>query len=225
MREERWNITMQTCTHAYTIPIGVLRFCLMCKELVEVAPREAKKYVHVIMPPRIYELTETRWKQITPWSMIEFATAKTYGWYISFLGAAEYLIMPITRHQENLFYSARRLSGQGLKYNYPKGVKRIPWVSSDDLPEPVVICEGVADAAHVSSICSSVALLGNYLGDDLQRTLHGKECIVALDGDPVGIVSAVSISSRLPSSRVVVFPDGTEPTDYTVAQVKDILQL
>jgi hypothetical protein len=197
----------------------------MCKELVEIAQPKTGNYVDVIMPPRIYELTETRWKQITPWKRISFNTTQKYGWYVSLIGQGEYLIMPITRHQENLFYSARRLSGQGLKYNYPKGVKRIPWVSSDDLPEPVVICEGVADAAHVSSICSSVALLGNYLGDDLQRTLHGKECIVALDGDPVGIVSAVSVSSRLPSSRVVVFPNGTEPTDYTVEQVKDILQL
>lgn len=205
------------CAHAYVIPQGEYRYCLDCKSLIPEL-EFTRKYVEVVMPPQLFGITEELWKSISPWPKIPYSVVQRYAWYISMIQGLEYLVLPILRKGQPTFFSARKLSSApGLKYTYPTGARKSPWISSDDLPEPVVICEGVADAAYTSLVASSVAILGNFYDGSLDDSLKGKRVVVALDGDAVGIYSAVGIYKHLQNLcnvSVAVFGDGKEPVDF-----------
>jgi DNA primase len=217
---------MTTCAHAYVIPRGQLLFCLHCKKFVEVA--EPKEEQPLVMPPRIFEITEGLWKIITPWPLISATLAVKYGWYASFLNGRQYLVMPIFRNGVPVYYSARLL-GEGqpaYKYLYPTGVKKLYWTSSDALEDPIIICEGVADAVYCSSIGSSIAVLGSYYNGSLDDKLAGHHVALVLDGDAPGILAAMTIKQNLKnvkSVKVVILPGEKDPTDFEVCKLREIV--
>jgi hypothetical protein len=202
-------------------------FCLQCKQFIK-AEEVQDKCEEPKLPPEIFGISERLWKTVSPWPLMPFETAKKYGWYITIIGLDDYLVMPIWRNGEAVFYSARNLSNNGgPKYNYQKGAKREYWTSRDTMESPIVICEGVADAAYVSNVADSIALLSNYYNNSLNSTLAGKRVIVALDGDTVGITSAFTIAKQLKglvkSVSVVTLPDGLDPTDLELPALKELL--
>lgn len=181
------------------------------------------------MPPAIFNITEPLWKDVSLWKRIPYKIVEKYAWYISVINSLEYLIFPVTRQGNSIFYSARKLSsGEGLKYIYPKNVKRSPWISDDGLSEPIVICEGVADAAYTSQLASSIALLGNYYDVSLDEMLKGKKVILALDGDTIGLISSIRIYSylqKLCNVSIHTFPENKEPVDFELSELKEELGL
>jgi DNA primase len=181
-----------------------------------------------VLPPEIYGITARLWKMLSPWPLLPFETAKKYGWYITIIGMDDYLVMPVYRNGKPVFYSARNLSNNGgPKYSYQKGAKREYWTSNDILESPVVICEGVADAAYTSNIADSVALLSNWYNGSLDDALAGKRVILALDGDVAGFTGAVRIAHQLrrvtQDVKVLGLPDGLDPTDIALPELKEML--
>ena len=213
--------------HRWSSSVGKdnLYWCLICKEVFEHIEDDSQE-LH--MPPIMYWLTPELWKRVRPWPKISFEITELYKWYISMIGFDNYLIMPIIREGKEVFYSARRLTDcGGLKYAYPKGVKRIPWVSSDDLKSPVILCEGVADAAYLSPLYSSVALLGNYYNTVLDPLLKDKDIVVMLDGDAVGISSAMKVATEITvakSSKIALLENNFDPTDLRYSQITQLVR-
>jgi hypothetical protein len=217
----------EACPHSYVIPHGIFMYCLLCHQLMPAELDFTRKYVEAIMPPRIFDITEPLWNKIRPWERIPFSLVTKYAWYISVINSLEYLVMPIFRMGKPMFFSARKISEKtGLKYSYPQDAKKLHWLSDDNLTSPIVICEGVADAAYVSLIHNSIALLGNFYDGSLDEQLKGNDVLIALDGDSVGVYSAMEIYKHLAplaNVKVIVFPDEKEPPDYEVEELRGIL--
>jgi DNA primase len=184
----------------------------------------------ITLPPVIFGITERLWKERAPWPLIPYKLVKKYGWYISMLHGREYLIMPIIRKKESVFYSARLLGElEGAKkYDYPKGATKTYWQSKTTLSNPVFLAEGVADAAYLSQLGSSVGLLGNYYDGSLDEQLKNKHVIIVLDGDAVGFVSAVRILKYLHKvtlhASILRLPDGKDPTDIELPKLKKLIK-
>lgn len=218
---------MDKCNHHYSIPQAGKIFCLTCKqyvEIVEEAPQE------LVMPPHIFEITENLWTKIAPWKSIPYALVKKNLWYLSIINSQEYLVMPVMRMGNPVYFSARKLGkGTGLKYLYPTGVKKLPWVSSDKLEqEPIIICEGVADAVYCSFLSSSVAILGSYYDGSLDDLLHNRNVSLCLDGDSAGILGALKIARQLQGhtkeTRICSLPVGCDPTDIPFAELDMLIR-
>lgn len=211
------------CSHAYCKPAGFLWWCFDCKSFFK--PEENKKSSLAKMPPVIFRITERLWEEIAPWPLMPFKVVKKYGWYISILQGFQYLIMPITRNGKPAFYSARLLEKNTKlkKYDYPYGVSKEYWLSDDQLESPVVFFgEGVADAAYMSQLGSSVGLLGNYYNGTLDAQLAGKTVVIVLDSDVVGFTSAVRISCKFSPfiTKILMLPEGCDPTDIKLPELR-----
>jgi hypothetical protein len=170
------------------------------------------------MPPRIYEIDERLWAERSPWPLMPYEAVRRYDWYITMIGGDEFLVMPIKREGVNISFSARRLSGSGNKYHYQAGVKKNYFLSDDKLTnDPIIFCEGVADAAYCSFISSSVGILGSYYDGSLDGLLCNHNVALVFDCDGAGLVSsmrtAVHIQKVAKSCKVVVLPHGKDPTD------------
>lgn len=217
---------LDECSHPYLIARGVLNFCLTCKQFVTIKEEPKQE---LVMPPVIFEITERLWKKITPWPHIGAQLVQKHQWYISMLNSQDYLIMPILKNGYPVYYSARRLGeGNGLKYQYPKGVKKSLWVSTDALEQdPIIICEGVADAVYCSQISSSVAVLGSYYNGSLDSLFINRDIVLCFDGDTAGIIAAVNIMSQLKnvrSKRMVVLPKDNDPTDVEINKLTEYIK-
>ena len=217
------------CGHAYRVPIGTGLFrCVQCGSTFN-TEKEEKQCTTLVMPPEIFGLSEKLWTKVSPWPLLPYEIAKRYGWYITIIGLDEYLVMPIIRNGQPVFYSARRLTNNGgLKYYYQTGCKRHYWISRDKMESPIVICEGVADSVYTSLVADSVALLSNYYNGSLDSDLAGKRVIVALDGDSIGFTSAVRIAKQLQgicNVTVASLPEGKDPTDLPIAELKELLRV
>jgi DNA primase len=180
----------------------------------------------LVMPPRIYELSDKLWNRINPWGGIPLQLAKKYGWYVTQDNFGIRLVMPIFRKGEPVFYASRDLTGNAyLKYTYPKGVEKQVWISKDKLVSPVVLTEGIADAVYASQVFPSVvALLGNYLMESVIPLLVGKVVVVMLDGDIRGFEGTARIVQGLLRKGIAVtpvyLPEGKDPTDLTLEQLR-----
>ncbi len=218
---------MSECTHEYAIrKTDTLKFCLMCKQLITIEPTIPKE---LVMPPRIYEITEKLWKDLSPWRLLGFDLALKNDWYISMLFSTEYLIMPIKgMNGDVIYYSARRLTGTATsKYLYPEGVRKSYYVSNQTLESPIIITEGVADAVYASQVGTSIALLGAHYDGSLNDRLVGKHVAICMDGDPIGLLSAMRISTQLKacaSVKVVVLPAKKDPTDLPVEDLAKLIR-
>jgi len=218
---------MEKCNHHYSIPQDGKIFCLTCKQYVEIIEEEAKE---LVMPPRIFEITEKLWTTITPWKSIPYELVKQNLWYLSIINSQEYLVMPVMRMGNPVYFSARKLGkGIGLKYLYPTGVKKLPWVSSDKLErEPIIICEGVADAVYCSFLSSSIAILGSYYDGSLDSLLFHRRVALVLDGDSAGILGALKIARQLQGhtkeTKVCSLPAGFDPTDLSFEELNIIIK-
>jgi DNA primase len=206
--------------------MGGLDFCLQCKQYIP--KEEIKDELPLVMPPRIYEITEKLWKITAPWPLIPFHLVEKYGWYVSYLNSHQYLIMPIWRNGSAAYYSARLLDAdpQALKYQYPKGVKKLYWISSDELASPVIITEGVADGVYCSQFGSSVAVLGSYYNNSLDDLLTGKHIVLCFDADAPGMVAAMRIATQLKVAKTVkliVLPYKKDPTDLEPSKLKEFI--
>lgn len=212
---------MEKCNHPYLIARGVLNFCLQCKQFVVIKEEEKQE---LIMPPVIFEITEGLWSTISPWPLMPFSLVKSNGWYISMIGTSEYLIMPVQRKGKQIYFSARRLgNGSGMKYLYPAGVKKEYWTSSDELErDPIVFCEGVADAVFCSKISSSIAVLGSYYNGSLDSLISSRDVVICFDADAAGIIAAVNMMAQfknIKSKRIVILPKGKDPTDIPLDEL------
>ncbi len=215
------------CDHHYAIPKGVgFKFCLICKQTVKDDEGQTAESRELVMPPRIFEITERLWKDIAPWPNIPFRLVKEYGWYISYLSTTQYLIMPVFREKKIAYYSARKLleSENGSKYQYPLGVKKLCWISNDTSPTKLIICEGVADAVYCSNLATSVALLGSYYNRELDYLVRNRIVYLLLDGDSAGILAALHMAPILEKLAkqviTVILPDKKDPTDFTLDELR-----
>ena len=216
------------CTHEYRFQrTGGLDFCMMCKKFIP--PKVEEECQNFVMPPRIFEITEKLWKQIRPWKLIPYELIKKYGWYISMINGAEYLIMPILKMGNPIYFSARLLSqGTYSKYLYPNGVKKSYWVSSEENSwEPIIIItEGVADAVYCSPLGTSIALLGSYYNNSLDSLLAGHHIAICMDCDAPGILAAMRIMGQLKdvaSKKIVMLPNLCDPTDLELDKLKQMI--
>lgn len=226
------------CNHAYVRRLAPDTFvCLDCGSVIK--PKD-KIYetAPLSTPPYIYQLTEDYWKARNPWLNIPRELALKYRWYGSIIYGREYLVMPIYDHatsSEPVFYSARCLTEceTAPKYSTPLGYRRVIWKSwefgvpaeqtNDDgkLMSPILVGEGVADAAWLSQIAPSVALLGSH--GELDRPF-----ILILDGDERGITAAFQIVQNakrrgLVESKTVTLPPGRDPTDISILDLKALI--
>lgn len=219
---------MSECPHAYKVKLGTGMYCLVCNRYLTVDEViEHTEYAPCQMPPITYCITPKVWEQIAPWPKLPFDLVQKYGLYLSLLKYnTEYLIMPITRGGQNVFYSSRKIgTGAGPKYYYQTGAKRYYWKSDDFLASPTVfIGEGVADGIALSQLGASFALLGSHYDGSLDDLLVGKRVIIALDGDVPGMIAAVKIGSYLTKkgipAKIATLPDGVDPTDCTADELK-----
>lgn len=220
-----------TCSHPYVHRVNDGLLCLDCGAVIK--PQEKVYSTEpLVMPPFIFQLTEAYWKDRNPWR-ISRKMALKYRWYGSIIYNREYLVMPIYDHaasSEPVFYSARCLTEceTAPKYDTPKDYKRVMWKSWEfvDLSSPtdgdyVLIGEGVADAAWLSQLGPSIALLGSH--GELNRPF-----ILVLDGDERGINAAFEIVQEakragLVDAKTVVLPAGADPTDVPVDELRSII--
>lgn len=225
------NQTMETdnsCNHAYKIKRGPLLFCLQCKQFIK-AEKEDRECTELQLPPEIYNITEKLWQKVSPWPLMPFETVKRYGWYITIIGLDDYLVMPVLRDGVPVFYSARCLTKRGgKKYHYQTGAKKHYWISNDKMESPIVLCEGVADAAYTANVADSIAILGNFYDSSVDSYLVDKRVLVALDGDAIGFTSAVRIAKQLKQAgvkevEVISLPDNQDPTDIPLQELKEML--
>lgn len=208
------------CSHSYSRPVGDYYVCYSCGEIF----KKTKPHMMVAeMPPVIYRLDRSIWKDITPWPNISYEVANRYGWYITVIRNDDYLVMPVFEKKNPIFYSARRLTDNGgLKYMTPKGVQKRIWKSKDRLKSPILLAEGIADAAYLSQLSDSVAVLGSY-GD------IAFPVIIMFDADTHGIDAAFRLLEKqqkngIFGSKVVILPDGGDPTDYSLPDLRKIIK-
>ncbi len=218
------------CVHAYRKSVGLMWWCFDCKQYFMPEKKEKGVPSPVAMPPVIFGITERLWKDIAPWSLMPFKIVEKYGWYISMLHGHQYLIMPIIRKKQAVFYSARLLDKvKGVKkYDYPKDATKAYWLSTETFRNPVFIAEGVADSAYLSLLGSSVGLLGNYYDGSLDEHLKNKHVIIALDNDAVGFTSAVRILKKMMQitfhAAILQLPAGADPTDVKLPELKKMVR-
>jgi hypothetical protein len=153
---------------------------------------------------------------------------KKYGWCVAEINGYEYLVMPITRGGQAIFYSARSLDDRASKkYHYPAGVKRNYWLSDDQLArQPIFLCEGVADAISLSTYGSSVGILGGFYDGRLNDLLKGRRVVVAFDGDFQGYCLGVQVASKIAgicqvSTHIVPRKD---PTEWSIGDLEGVLK-
>src|SRR5574341_113043 len=229
-------MAVNNCVHPYLHSVSeVLYRCETCGEFVPKHKTIGAPPDGVELPPRIYELENALWEKKRPWSRIPFEVAKKYGWYISFIYDNEYLIMPISRNEKPVFYSARRLSDKITypKYLYPASPK-VYWTSVEpkEFKKTVGFLEGVADASYVSIIpgISTVALLGSWYDGSLNEYLQDKHIRIMMDGDAKGIEAAFRVMQSfkragLVNVDAVILPDNADPTDLSLGDLRKALQM
>lgn len=219
-----------TCTHAYARKIAPDKLvCLDCGEFF--APSTKKPTGEtIVLPPNVFGLDKRLWKDINPWPLMPFEVAHKYEWYVSLIYGAQYLVMPVVIKDKPVFYSARLLEkGRPLpKYTTPEGVGKSYWRSIHNGDTTIYFSEGVADAAYLSQLGSSVAVLGSYYDGSLDHLLKNKRIIVVMDGDAKGIESAFSIAQSFKKKgfvkvNAVILPAGKDPTDIPKGQLKRIV--
>lgn len=207
--------------HAYIRKIAPDKaICLSCGHWVDLKATK-QNTLPLVMPPVLYMLDKYVWKSWNPWPRIPFSVAEKYGWYGSVIGMDDYLVMPVFRNKLPVGYSARRITDNGgKKYTVPTGRIKYPWQSRDKLIPPVLVGEGVADAAYLSQLANSVALLGTYGSFEFP-------VITVMDGDDAGIASSFRIvqeqkKNGFVESQAVLLPGG-DPTDYDVQELRRMI--
>lgn len=204
---------------------------MVCLECNAVIKKQGKLYdtSPLQMPPVIFDLTPEFWEQIKPWPRMPFKIARTFGWYVSMLYGRFYLVMPVFEKGKGpVFYSARCVVWGGqdcpkkYKYTTPENRERKMWASGGK-GKYVLVGEGVADAAYLSQIAPSVALLGSYGELSLRKPL------LVMDGDAKGIEAAFRIMQLLRkkgvvAGNVVTLPPGKDPTDLTLEQLRRLIK-
>ena len=214
-----------TCSHPYLKKLSP--DASVCTECGMIIKKQGRIYdiTPLQMPPVVYILTPERWEEIKPWPLMPFKIVKKYGWYISFIYGRQYLVMPVFEKGEGpVFYSARCIEKdcpKKYKYNTPENRERRMWTSGR-LGKVVLVGEGIADAAYLSQLAPSLALLGSH--GELSRPV-----ITITDGDQAGIEAAFKIQQALKAkgivgSNAVMLPPGKDPTDLTLAELRKIIK-
>jgi len=191
-----------------------------------------KEYLPVAMPSQYCLLTRRLWKQINPWPLLEFYEAKKFGFYPAMINNAFYIVMPILRKDKPVSYTAR-LVGERQdrpKHVIPKRSKKEYWLSNDELRSKegrIFISESIPDAAHLSQLGASVALLGIYYDGSLNHLFKGKDIVVALDSDGPGIANSWHVSIACNGYRNLHFlrdSDDRDPKNIPLSELKKILK-
>ena len=220
---------MIECSHPYIKKLapgsGV---CLECGAIVT---KQSKVYdtSPLQMPPVIFELTPVYWEQVRPWPLISYELAKKYGWYVSMIQGRFYLVMPVLLKKVPVFYSARCLLAwnsllgcpKEFKYTTPAGRARKMW-SSGGRGKYKLYGEGIADAAYLSQLAPSRALLGSSWS-----VLD--YAILVLDGDAKGIEAAFKIvqdarKRGMVNVKTVLLPPGKDPTDVPIEKLRKLIK-
>jgi hypothetical protein len=236
------TVTATLCDHHYLRTISpTTSLCRLCGELLP-TPEKTYDTGPLEMPPFVYQITEDYWRHNNPWPSITRGMALYYRWYGSVIFGRQYLVMPVyDATQTPVFFSARCLREVAdckfmdekgkvrvSKYYTPVNRRRVMWKSwiFDDDPEPVedvlLVGEGVADAAWLSNLAPSVALLGTE--GKLDRPF-----ILLLDGDGPGIEAGFEIieeakSRGIVESKTVILPANSDPTDWSVPSLRAMIE-
>ena len=211
----------------------------------------------LILPPPSVPLTEKMWNIVSPWPNIQFDIAKKYQFYLSTNVCSSpitHIVMPIFRGGVPVFWQARLSkvwSGKNVhkKYCSSIGFKKQYWLSSESVKQQdqqsqyeavkqndktknkndvVFIAEGIADAAHLSSIGDAVALLGlsydGSLNGGISAIPQTKKVVIFFDGDEVGKFNSFKVASKFGShNTTIIFGDeNKDPTDYTVDELREL---
>jgi 5S rRNA maturation endonuclease (ribonuclease M5) len=218
---------MPTCTHPYAKRISPDKLiCLDCGVFFNPATKKPTGET-ITLPPNIYGIDQAFWKAINPWPLMPYEIAHKFEWYVSLIYGARYLVMPVLIKDKPVFYSARLLEkGRPLpKYTTPEGVGKTYWTHLDKRDKTIFLAEGIADAAYLSQLGSSVAVLGSYYDGSLDALLKNKRLIIVMDGDARGVEAAFKIAQSFKKKghvnvNAVILPSGQDPTDLTKAQLK-----
>jgi hypothetical protein len=216
------------CSHPYLKKLGPGKsVCLECGEVVIPGkadhPKDAEE---LVLPPVVYLIDASLWKTINPWPLMPYSIPKKYRWYVSFIYGRQYLVMPVYDKGEAVFYSARCIEKdcpKKYKYLTPEGRSRRMWQSGvKGRYKKVLYGEGIADAAYLSLIAPSSALMGC-------SGVLVAGAILILDGDIKGIEAAFKLvqEARLRGvvdSQVVTLPPGTDPTDLPLSALRKIIK-
>lgn len=141
----------------------------------------------------------------------------------------EYLILPVYNEQQQCVWFVARAMGEAPRpYLNPPGPRHHwrSWALGPRKYGKIVLCEGIGDAACISQWADSVGLCGRHYNGSLNNTLAGQDVVIALDGDLPGFAGSVEIAeqvSQVARSIKIFSRDGKDPTDYTEADVQEML--
>jgi len=195
--------------------------CFKCGASVGVGKMVEKEYKKVTLPTRVRTVAPV---DIAHWKHLSIGVSDVCGFYIGRILGSEFIVMPVYRGTQAVFYSARRITGEGKKYLTSPGAKKEYWVSNPTLTGRfVLIAEGIADAAHLSELASSVALMGMNYDGSLDTILAGKHIIVVLDGDEAGRFGSFQIAKALKNRQVNIVMLTGDPTDYSINELRKMI--
>jgi DNA primase len=146
------------------------------------------------------------------------------------------LVIPIhNEYGELVAYCGRAVDSSQPRYRFPAGLPKSEIVfnlhrAAAAGQQWVVIVEGFFDCLklHQAGVPAVVALMGAALYDAPQRALlrHFRSVILMLDGDAAGRRATAAITVQLQpyaTVHVVHLPDGVQPDQFTIDDVREIL--
>jgi len=226
------------CKHNYKVYFKATDtfWCFDCKTLLSSAwfPKvETKKYKKLIgMPPIFEDFTSGRWYELSPWSHISYQLAKNNMFYFGCLYDKEYIILPVLRSGNPVFYQARSIDkniNKKYKYMGPKGVAKQAWFSQkQNINGPIFICEGIADAVYMSQFGNSMAIMGLNINSETELLIKEYDtAVLCLDNDFPGDIAALSIALQLRKYMRIYYlslEKGKDPTEYSFTDMEKLIK-
>ncbi len=135
-----------------------------------------------------------------------------------------WLYFPVGKHWQLRAWSEGCKSRYLMKSKPEPGLVWKSWPGTDKR-EVVIIVEGVMDAIRLSAVGDSVAIFGSDVNDARVESIRalGNRYVIMLDGD--AMKQALTLQSKLGilESRVVMFDEDKDPTDYSDKELKSRL--
>lgn len=147
-----------------------------------------------------------------------------------FIGECSYLILPVYNEQQQCVWFVARAMGEAPRpYLNPPGPRHHwrSWALGPRKYGKIVLCEGIGDAAYISQWSDSIGLCGRHYNGGLDAQLAGRDIVIALDGDLPGYAGSVEIAeqvSAIAKSVMIYSVNDKDPTDYTEAEVQEMLR-
>lgn len=222
------------CKHNYKLYMNVidLYYCFDCKDLIAKSLLKEKKIKRLIMPPAYENFTKKRWEELSPWPCLNYDLAKDNYVYFGCIYTKEYIVLPVLRQGNPVFYQARGVNKdvkKQIKYLSASGVKKQHWISQNISSENWFFCEGIADAIYMSQFGSSVGLMGLNYDGSLDNYLKDKKIFLCMDSDRAGIIASIKLWTELKKKKIVkaiyIVPldENKDPVDYPTEEMKKLI--